>query len=394
MTGFPFFIFAAVVVILVYLHFFLAHREWRRSRGKASYGIDPDYVRAEDFLGQSFRLKLKEWLQLPSSGETGEEGRRIIRGRERILVSGPLHYRQGSRVEEVLAVEQEFTCGPDCTFTREIQALRDSRIGAGSRLQAIAADGRLLLERSVRVARWVDSAGELEMGEGCQVGGRATSRTAIYLTPGAQAASLYAPRVATQKGPEPKGCAEFRRSMQAVEIPPPLQPSSSASRGTYDFDLLKLYRLSPECWLYDGDLELAAPLLSKTKLVVRGNCSCPAGSVLEGDIKVTGSLRIGHSSVCKGNLVAGGSIYLGPRSQFQGVIHAGKTLWLAWGVRGSRPGGQVAAYAADALSVEPNVVIEGKLASGTWVMAVPPALAEPPAEQQAPADSKVAVARR
>ena len=72
----------------------------------------------------------------------------------------------------------------------------------------------------------------------------------------------------------------------------------------------------------------------------------------------------------KANLVAQGNMTLGHAVFFQGVLYAGGTMRLRHGVRGLREGIPVAAYADGPLLVESNCVINGKLASGTYVQAV------------------------
>jgi hypothetical protein len=105
------------------------------------------------------------------------------------------------------------------------------------------------------------------------------------------------------------------------------------------------------------------PVRLTKKLVVKGDCSLPAGSVVEADIKVAGSLFLGPSCVCLGNLVADGDIFLAPDCRFSGLIHAGKTLFLSQGTRGIPEDQLVAVYAEQQVFVEPNVLVKGKLVS-------------------------------
>src|SRR5206468_2918400 len=100
-------------------------------------------IKAEDFLGRSYRTKVKEWLQLPALAGPGEGERMIDRGRERIRVMRQHDCGPGTHVDDVLVVENDFVCSPGCIFSREIYVRRDCRIGAGSRLQAAAVDGSL-----------------------------------------------------------------------------------------------------------------------------------------------------------------------------------------------------------------------------------------------------------
>jgi hypothetical protein len=219
--------------------------------------------------------------------------------------------------------------------------------------------------------RWVDSAGQVDIGEATRIFGRVTSRTSVHMAYRAEVSSVYAPEISASK--RPNGFeVTAGAALELLEIPQPSGPEPPARGRPTGFDPHKLSRLSSDSWLYNGDLELSAPLKLKTKLVVKGKFACPAGSVLEADIKADGSMQIGAGSVSQGNLVASGSIHMGPASRFQGVIHAGETLRLCRGVRGIQEGGLVAAYSVGPLYVENNVVVQGKLASAEHVVAVPP----------------------
>jgi hypothetical protein len=376
-TAWLFLVFSGLVGLVVYLHFLLAHKEWKRSKGSQSSEIDPDYVRKEDFLAQSFRAKVSEWLERAASMRRGPDGCLMDTGREWVRVIAAADYRPGSTVDEVLLSEGDFSCGAGCAFLREVYVRRHGRLEAGARLQSIAADGSLALGPGVIVVRWADSVGEMDLGEGAIVQWRATSHTRVRLAPGAQAGSIYAPEIATaglRQTPSPDAS---QRTGEMVEIPPPPGPPQGlAAQKPVGFDPGKLVRLSPDCWLYRGDLELALPLRLKSKLVVKGDFSCPAGSILEQDLKADGWLRIGEDSVCLGNLVAGGQIHLGRGTRFHDVVHAGQTLQLCRGVRGCRDHGPVAVYAADWLLLEQNVAVRGKLASARQVVAVAAASAE------------------
>jgi hypothetical protein len=134
------------------------------------------------------------------------------------------------------------------------------------------------------------------------------------------------------------------------------------------FDVKKLIELSPDCWLYKGDLRPATALRLKTKLVVKGNCDFPEGSILETDLRADGSLIVGPNSLCRGNLIAGRHIQLGPGCRFAGLIHADGAVQLGRGTRGFKEDGLVVAYAGEDLKVERDVAIKGKLAAGGRVI--------------------------
>ena len=59
---------------IFYLHFSAAHRAWRRIKGRQSAELDMDYVRMEDYFGQSFRTKLAVWIKTLPPAANGTNG--------------------------------------------------------------------------------------------------------------------------------------------------------------------------------------------------------------------------------------------------------------------------------------------------------------------------------
>ena len=355
---------------LVCAHFLVAYRAWQASRGEEFSDIDPDYVRIEDYFARSFRSKLTEWLRLPVQA-TEPGGIRIIRkGHELIRVSGALEHPCRSRLDDIQVVRGAFRCGPGCTFTREIYAYADASIGAETRLQAIAADGNLTLGAGVRVARWVDCVGDLEVGTNSVVGARATAGKLVRLCRGAQVGSAYAPVVSTALLDDTGDAGMPELPTPTLAWPAPVAGTAPGGRSA-GLDAKRLSPLGPDCWLYSGDLKPSVALRLNAKLVVKGNCFMPAGSVLEGDLKAHGRIVLGAHSVCMGNVISGRNIWFGPASRFRGVVHAGKELRLSAGVRGGTADARVAAFASERLALEEDVTVHGKLASADRVVVLP-----------------------
>jgi hypothetical protein len=372
MSGLAFLAFSLIFIAVVCAHFFLAYRAWNARRGEQPSDIDPSYVRLEDYFARSFRLKVSEWLKLPVSAATPDGARMILKGRERIKVSGSMDCPPQTRSDNILVVQGNFRCSAGCAFDREIYARGDASIGAASRLQSLAADGNLTLGPGVRITRWADSGREMDIGPKSVVVARATAGAIIRLAEGAQVGSAFAPLVTTSR--KPGEGSEERVEPPAPEHEIPGLRGAGALTGRpagIGVDPEKLKELSSDCWLYDGDLKPSVPLRVKTRLIVKGDCVLPAGSVLEGDLKADGRIAIGASSLCRGNVIADGDISFGRSSRFLGVVHAGKTLRLGWGVRGGGESAKVAAFAADTLLLADNVVVHGKVASDDRVAVGP-----------------------
>ncbi len=216
----------------------------------------------------------------------------------------------------------------------------------------------------------MDTAGTLDIRAGAWVGEAAMSERAIQLSLDAGAAQLFAPEVQTQG--HFGGIAEPPAFRGLLEVPLPSTsdiPEFGAVRG---FRPDKLMPLGADTWVYDGSLTLSAPVWIKSKLVVRGSFSCPAGSLIDDDIKCGGTLHIGGGSVTRGRLTARGELIMDPDCFFEGSLSAGLSLRLATGVRGFCQGAPVEVSSAERIFQEPNVVVRGHLAGGQGAWAAQP----------------------
>ncbi len=371
MNVWPFVAFTIIFAGFVYIHFFLAYRAWRISRGEEATDIDPNYVRIEDYFARSFRLKVSEWLKLPVQAAESDGSLSIVKGTERICISQSAAYPPQSRSDDILVVRGSFKCSAGCVFSREIYVREHASVGPGSHLQSIAADGNLALANDVRAARWVDSLGDLEIGTNSIVGARATAGGNLRLGNGATVGSAAARTVHTSYGRPPMTILTVEPPAPKLEIPRPEADSkTTGTKANPGLDWKKLKMLSATCWLYNGNLKPSVPLRTKTALIVRGDCIIPAGSVLEGDLKAKGSIRIGTLSICRGNVIAGRDIWFEPSSSFHGIVHAGKTLRLGSDVCGGTESARVVAFASESVVIEDDVVVHGKLASDGRVVAV------------------------
>jgi predicted acyltransferase (DUF342 family) len=365
----PFIAFTIVFAALICAHFISAYRSWWASRGEQPSDIDPDYVKLEDYFGRSFRLKVSEWLDSPIRACMPDGTLLIKKGKEQIRASGSLNCPPQSTSDEILVVRGSFRCGEDCAFSREIYAYEDAAVGAGTRVQSIAADGNLVLGSNTHVARWVDSIGNLEIGKGCCVGARATAGNVLSLQNGARVRSAFAPTICVSSDQRETIKERAKALIPEIVIPQLVAGSGKSPQKTKTggVDSRELHMLNTECWLYHGDLKPSAPIRINTKLIVKGDCVLPSGSVVEGDLKAEGNFRIGADSVCRGNVIADGDIWFGPASRFHGIVHAGKALHLSSGVRGGTESALVAVYAADTVTIEDDVIVHGKVASGELV---------------------------
>jgi hypothetical protein len=366
-----FLLFTVVMGTVLYLHFFFAHRCWRRVRGEVPEDIDPGYVRREDYFGQSFRTKLQSWLELPAVAQS--DGTRTIQHQhERIHISPSRNFPDRAESDEVHVIEGDFTCGASSHFNREIYAQGNVTIGQGSECQAIAADRDITLGPGVQVARWVDSHGDLRMAHGAIVYSRTSARISAKLERGAEAHSVFAPLIITWsaiRSAEPPTTPDAASPPTRLSIPPPPNTPPESWKNT-GVDPAKFVPLGADCWIYRGSFLPATAIHLTAPLVVRGDCDIPGGSLLEHDLKAARNLSVGASAECRGNLIAEKSLSLARSVRFGGLVHAHDEILLRAGTHGESPAGPVAVDAGSWLYVEEGVTVHGKLSSGERVRVV------------------------
>jgi predicted acyltransferase (DUF342 family) len=364
-----FLIFALLFGAAIYAHFYLAHRQWKRLKGEQATEIDVNYVRSETYFPQSFRMKVKSWINVPGV-ELNNGGAMIQKGLENIRVAKSLELPRESSCDEILVLEGDFRCGGGCRLRRELLVHGNCEIGADSHVQALAVDGDLTLGERVRIARWADSGGELRVSDGAQVASRVTSQQRIRLGRNAEVMGAHAPEVVTF-GWEPELQTDPAPGLSPLEIVFPEDAKDPAETITAaNLAPRKLFPLGVDTWLYKGDVEPPVPVRITQKLAVNGNCYLPAGSVIDADLRASGSIFLGPSCIAAGNLVAGGHVFLGSGCRFSGLIRAERTMLLSRGTRGFCADGMVAAHAGECLNLESNVSVKGKFVAGGSVTVV------------------------
>lgn len=368
MIPWRFLIFTAIFAAMFYCQFYLAHRQWLRLKGEQATEIDVNYVRSENYFGQSFRVKVKDWLTIPPM--PGQDGTTILKGDECIRVIDSMELPAGSDCDDILVVERNFACAAGSRLRREVLVHGDAEIGPTSRVQSIAADGSLFLGEDVRVARWLDATGELTLSSASKVQSRVTSQKRISLGLGVEVGSAYAPEVATA-GTDGGFERPERKPAELLDLVLAEQSEEGNQKlAALGFKRDRLIQLGADTWLYKGDLRLPVAVRIRKKLAVTGTCVFRAGSRIEADLKAGESIFVGPGCAIDGNLVAEKHIFIGSDCRFSNMINAGRSLLLSSGTRGFREDGMVVAYAGEKLNAESNVALRGKLCAGERVLVV------------------------
>lgn len=348
--------------------FYFGFREWRRPWDAVPLPMDVEYVRVENYFGQSFRAKMREWLAAaqPDGAPTQE-----LAGSTRVLTPGGEHmltlaggrFESRNGREEIVYSEEDLTLAEGSVFRREIYCRGTLQTEAGVQLQSIAADGDMVLGAANDVARWVDAQGNITIRSGTVVHSRVSSLQSIALEREVTAQSLYAPRIVT---------AEFRPNLNPGVGPegdgPPPIPDAQSDVPPY-LEGVRCSRLEQRTWLVQGDLDLPPDSRVEENLVVRGTLTSGLACLFRGDVKAA-RVQLGARNRVQGNLVSDGSLDVGETSFMEKNVAAGSDIRLRSGARVGRADRLAAISAGGEIILEESVAVCGKVAAGRWIRTV------------------------
>ena len=317
-----------------------------------------------------FREQVARWLSQMPAARPGERVRVFSTGKARVVVADELDCPDGFALGDVLVIRGDMRCGARCRFEGPVFVGGVCEVGKNSKMMALAAGRRLVLGTGVQISDWADAEGSVEARAGVMVGGALASRTSIQLGEGAGAGALFAPGIAVGEVESGSPLEVASSKLVAWEAPHKGHKPDELQGGlAYGFKASKLTALGADTWVYDGSLQFTAPVLLRTKLVVRGSFRCAGGSLLDDDVKTGGDLTVGGGSMVHGHLTAMGNLTIGASCYFSGDIRAGLSLRMRGGVRGFRRGGPVMIDCAGRVQMEPGVMIRGYLKSSQAIQA-------------------------
>ena len=368
--------FALLVLFLLLFssNFYFGIREWLRPQDAAPLPVDVEYVRTENYFGTSFRAKMREWMKTARSVPLTSPREASIRAvleksnGERILVLAGGSF--GGRVEndELIYCEGDLRLPEAAVFHGEIYCLGGVESGAGAQLQAVAADGGIVLGLDNRVSRWVDARSKVLLRRGTTVDSRVSSMETIELEQQVSAQSLYAPLIFTA-GYRP---ASQSPATDGQEQQPRLAEAPAAATGEESpayLDGFPSSRLGADTWLVRGNLELRPGARVDSNLVVQGTLRSGAHCRFSADVKA-GCVALGPDNRISGNLVSGGALEIGQSGQVGESVVAERDILLRAGARVGGAGRQAVVSAGRDVKMEANVAVCGKVAAGRAVVTV------------------------
>ena len=404
-------------LLLFALNFSFALREWLRPEDDTPIPVDTEYVRSENYFGVSFRAKMKEWLKTARSIPSTESNNNSIlavlekANGEKILWLAGGRFGSGNQYDELVYSEGDLYLGAHSVFHREIYGLGKVETAVGMQLQAVAADGDIILGVDNDVSRWVDARRKVLLSNGTVVHSRVSSMESIELEPQVSAQSLYAPLIRTVSfrpgvasdvtgpllacststatksvgAPDRVGNA-FLSSAQAdrssgVEETPPSGlsvekqelPFDSPSLGEFakeapdSLNGIRCTRLAPDTLLVLGNLELPDGGRVFSNLIVKGTLRSGLRCCFNANVKA-GRVELGAHNRVLENLISDSVIEVGESSLIDGDVAADQDIFLRSRARVGNADKQAVVSAGRNVTLESNIIVCGKVVAGRTIV--------------------------
>lgn len=301
-----------------------AIREWRRPTDTAPLRVVQRSEVDVRYLANRFR----EWVRV-HLGEALAAGRRTGAGqsgqagadRYRVVPvsSGPFGAtadERASLLEAVVAACGDLTLPDHVTAAKELYAQGSVGGGTGGVYRAILAAGDVVLGPESRTLRWVHADGSVRFGPDGRAYGRVSADRVITLGPGCRFERLGAPRIEF-------GVVESVAARPADRLLPRLEPEQ-AGPGT-------IVESGAGRWLVKGDLEIPPDVLVEGDLVVTGTCRLGRGVILAGSAKSHEDLVLEDGAEVRGAVVGQREVRVAAGCRIAGPVIAERAVQLAGG---------------------------------------------------------------
>ncbi len=197
------------------------------------------------------------------------------------------------------------------TFLRELYATRGFAGGPRSTYRAVLGDAGLTLGPGTTVLRWIHARGDLLIGDGSVLAGRASSDQAIRLGGEVRFDRLAAPRIMVSGG------------AGLPDLPPPIpQPYGLPTERT---------RAIGDHIRVEGDLTLPANAMLQANLVVTGTATLEAGAHLVGSLKAHRGIHLGQGARVDGATISRTTVQSEFRAAIGGPVVAEESIQLGPG---------------------------------------------------------------
>ncbi|WP_457652663.1 bactofilin family protein [Rhodocaloribacter sp.] len=218
----------------------------------------------------------------------------------------------------LLAPDRPWRLPPSFVLDRELYAPRALHCGPDSDFFALFGEEEIDLGPGSVVRRWLHGKGRVAAARGTRLHGNASSESALHLADGCAFERLQAPVIVFGEA-GPAAPTIHVRGERILYRP----------RGCFHETAARTY--------VHGDLDVPPRHRLEGNVVVTGRLRIGAGAHLTGSLKAHGDVTLGEDVSIDGNVFAGGDVRLGARSLVRGVVSAEGALVVETGARLGSP---------------------------------------------------------
>ncbi len=302
-------VYCVVFIALLVLAFVPGVRELNEREDAGELYINMDYSKDPHFFGDSFRRILTDAVEKSGVDQTISEMK--LSRKEDVLITGTYSYVVVNSEQHVLLCRGNLDIEGPNTRNKEAYVMGSAKMADGSAITAMAVDGNLKLGKDVNVVRWLDSRGEVSIGDNCDLGVSVAGNGKVLLG---------------------KDCKFMR-----------LFGSPVSTRG------------------FVSHMDLSRPVKKQQKYKhILGNFKITRGIILDQDMKIEGDFVILTEERVEihGSVFVEGSVRIDGNVLITGNVFSQQTVHLR-GVEVGEPGGIKSVISKKEIVLFPDVVVHG-----------------------------------
>lgn len=287
-------------------------REVRNPRDGETLDIPNGYSREPRYFGRSYRDRIAPLISADSMlGETNYfADERALTVASHVVPDGAIESRS-------LLARETLRIGIGA-HVRDGYATRDLHCASGATARVLCSDGDMDIDANCTIERWVDAAGDLRVGEGCDLGVSAASTKGVRLGASVRFGRVYGSPIRVQ--------------------PEVTSGPVAAVRGAL---------------LLEND---GAPI---GDTIEHGDLAVAAGATVMGSLKAHGSILIGAGAHVTGNVIARKDVSLADGAVVEGHVFAEERLRTARGAVIGTSAAQKTAFAGREIRLGGETTVHG-----------------------------------
>ncbi len=327
----------AVLVLMFVCPFLPGIIEYYQKTDADPLFVPIDFSRTPRYFGASFRHILSASLS-HLDVEKDQITDIMLSKKEKVEITADKIIPAGERVDHILNVRGNLKSGNNVKFNTNIFATGNVFLGEANDVHVLAADGNVSIAQGTKIDRWVDAEDVLDVAANCDLGISATSGGVLRIAENNRFRRLYGMPIVAGINGQPQPVAFENKLFTEVILPDNSFIRRRKKRVNDDTEVAQNI-------VFEKSVKIGSGCIFRGAVKSYGNIDIKDNVAVYGNVFADGDVRVGRGSVVLGNLFSQGSIYL------------------ASGVKVSRPGVFKSVIGKKAVYIEKGVTIYGYVAT-------------------------------